>query len=54
MVNANESLRSLGRERGWIVGDTYTEAEFEAAAELVAKALANRENAPRLQTRPSK
>ena len=54
VVNANESLRSLGRERGWIVGDTYTEAEFEAAAELVAKALANRENAPRLQTRPSK
>lgn len=35
-------------ERGWCVTDSYTQAEYDFAAQLVAKALANRENAPRL------
>ena len=48
VVNARETLLRIASERGWHVTDSYTQAEYDFAAQLVAKALANRENAPRL------
>lgn len=48
VVNARETLLRIASERGWRVTDSYTQAEYDFAAQLVAKALANRENAPRL------
>lgn len=48
VVNARERLLRIASERGWCVTDSYTQAEYDFAAQLVAKALANRENAPRL------
>ena len=47
VVNAREELRGVAQQRGWIVSQTYSEKEAACALEIVAKALAKRENASR-------
>lgn len=48
VVNARENLQRIARERSWHVGRTFTGEEEQKALAIIAKAMANRENSPRL------